>query len=41
MDMNELNAILKLAGLEARPIDEPTAMEPDMAMEPGMEPGME
>ena len=40
MDMNELNAILKLAGLEARPIDEPTAMEPDMAMEPGMEPAM-
>ena len=40
MDMNELNAILKLAGLQARPIDEPTAMEPDMAMEPGMEPAM-
>ena len=40
MDMNELNAILKLAGLEARPIDEPTAMEPGMDMEPGMEPAM-
>ena len=37
MDMNELNAILKLAGLEARPIDEPTAMEPGMDMEPAMD----
>ena len=39
MDMNELNAILKLAGLEARPIDEPAAMEPEMGMEPAMSTG--
>jgi hypothetical protein len=39
MDMNELNAILKLAGLEARPIDEPAAMEPGMDMEPAMSTG--
>ena len=39
MDMNELNAILKLAGLEARPIDEPAAMEPGMGMEPAMSTG--
>jgi hypothetical protein len=37
MDMNELNAILRLAGLEARPIDEPAAMEP--GMEPAMSTG--
>ena len=39
MDMNELNAILRLAGLEARPIDEPAAMEPEMGMEPAMSTG--
>lgn len=38
MDMNELNAILRLAGLEARPIAEPTTVEP-VSMEPTADAG--